>query len=60
MDPVVAAAGLSWPPTDPDEALRLAVEHYTLAGLTPGGGISLRAYAEALPRLNWWSIYNRP
>jgi hypothetical protein len=49
------------PPTDPDDAWRLAYEHYTLAEntlVTPA--VPLREPAHLLPRLNRWVLFSRP
>jgi hypothetical protein len=64
----VAALGevMAWftvarPPTDPDEAWRLAFEHYTLAQTTlTVPTVPLRQHAHLLPRLNRWVLFSRP
>jgi hypothetical protein len=64
----VAALGevMTWltvarPPTHPDDAWRLAYEHYTLAqsALTVPS-VPLRQHSRLLPRLNQWVLFSRP
>jgi uncharacterized protein DUF4253 len=65
-EPVAALDVMSWfnvsrPPTDPDEAWRLAFEHYALAETTlTVPDVPLRQHARLLPTLDRWVLFSRP
>ncbi|SCG76062.1 DUF4253 domain-containing protein [Micromonospora coxensis] len=65
-EPVAAWEVTTWltvarPPTDPDEAWRLAFEHYTLAENTLATpAVTLREHAHLLPHLDRWVLFSRP
>lgn len=52
---------VSRPPTEPDEAWRLAFEHHVLADATfRMPQVPLRQHARLLPRLDQWVLFSRP
>jgi uncharacterized protein DUF4253 len=65
-EPIAALGVMTWltvarPPTDPDEAWRLAFEHYTLAETTlTVPGVPLRQHARLLADLDRWVLFSRP
>lgn len=65
-EPVAAFEVVTWlmvtrPPTDPDDAWRLAAEHDLLAESTLAApGISLRQHAHLLPHLDRWVLFSGP
>jgi hypothetical protein len=65
-EPVGAFEVMTWltvtrPPTDLDEAWRLAFEHHVLAENTfSTPGVALREHAHLLPGLNRWVLFSRP
>ena len=65
-EPVAALEVMTWltvarPPTDPDDAWRLALEHNTLAENTlVTSAVPLRQHAHLLPHLDRWVLFSRP
>ncbi|MEV4490042.1 DUF4253 domain-containing protein [Micromonospora coxensis] len=65
-EPVAAWEVTTWltvarPPTDPEEAWRLALQHYALAENTIATpAVTLREHAHLLPRLDRWVLFSRP
>ena len=65
-EPVAALDVMTWltvarPPTEPDDAWRLALEHNTLAENTLATpGVSLREHAHLLSHLHRWVLFSRP
>lgn len=65
-EPVAAFEVMTWftvarPPTDPDDAWRLAYEHYTLAENTlVTAGVALRHHAHLLSQVDRWVLFSRP
>ncbi|MGB2571725.1 DUF4253 domain-containing protein [Micromonospora citrea] len=65
-EPVAALEVTTWltvarPPTDPEEAWRLALAHYTLAENTLATpAVTLREHAHLLPHLDRWVLFSRP
>lgn len=65
-EPVAALGVMTWlrvarPPTDPDDAWRLACEHYTLAENTLATpAVPLRRHAHLLPHLDRWVLFSGP
>jgi hypothetical protein len=65
-EPIAALEVMTWltvarPPTDPEDAWRLAFEHNTLAENTLSTpAVALREHAHLLPALDRWVLFSRP